>query len=435
MRRVSDEQKLINAASGLRDPLARRSFLKLATLAGAGIAAAPLLAACNRESAAMSGTIRSATGVDLQTGRISQQIYGLTNDYWNSWNAGYEAATKALQCNARQFYHDNDPAKQVGQLQTVKATGSRMLIGAPATAGIVPAMARTVQENQTYWVPSWELQPWLTPIDVGDFLVAHVTPPSEKIAYEVATELFRQIGNAGKVVHIAGLRGSTPDLYRSAGLARAVAENPGIELVGGLYGEWDREKSRSVMLNMVTAYPDMVAVFAQSDAQANGVLSVLEERNMRHVKVSGIDGNKENLQKIMTGPNMAVTHMSVPPHLAAYSAVAVFDALNGWKPALPERMMYQESTLITRENAEAAYDKVYRGRLPYDVAKMSRTLNPRDWDPQNLMIPIDPELHWRGLDKAGRSLNGAYSEPGFKAEFNRVAAEYADRYRSGPFKS
>ncbi len=51
------------------------------------------------------------------------------------------------------------------------------------------------------------------------------------------------------------------------------------------------------------------------------------------------------------------------------------------------------------------------------------------------MIPIDPELHWRGLDKAGRSLNGAYSEPGFNTEFRRVAADYADRYRSGPFKS
>lgn len=434
MARVSDEQKLLNAAVAFRDPVARRSFLKLATAAGAGIAAAPILAACARDNGVRPGTITSATGVDLQTGLLSQQIAALTNDYWISWNQGVDAAAKGLHCPSRTFFHGNDPAKLVAQLQTVKAVGSRMLIGSPASAGIVPAVARTVQENQTYWAPSWEMQPWFTPSDAGDYLVTYVTPPSSQIAYEVATELFRQIGGEGKVVHVAGFRGSTPDDQRNAGLARAVAENPGIELVGGLPGDWDRETSRKVMLNMVTAYPDMKAVFAQNDTEANGVISVLEERGMSHVKVSGIDGNKETFDKILRGPNMVVTHMSVPPHLSAYTAVAVFDALNGWKPSLPERMMYQMSALITKENAEYAYDKVYGGTLPYDIPRMSRTISPHDWDPQNLMRPIDPEVHWQGVPTEGRTLNEAYRQPTFRAEFDRVTAEYEEHFQSGPFK-
>jgi ribose transport system substrate-binding protein len=71
--------------------------------------------------------------------------------------------------------------------------------------------------------------------------------------------------------------------------------------------------------------------------------------------------------------------------------------------------------------------------LPFDWVKMSRSLNPDSWDPQNNIYPIDPATHWgdaEGKDK----LNAAYADAGWKAEFDRVTKLYADHYKSGPFK-
>ncbi|WP_432855098.1 sugar ABC transporter substrate-binding protein [Amycolatopsis sp. CA-161197] len=432
MAYVSDEQRLIDTAAHM-GPVRRRFFLKLATAAGAGIAAAPLLAACNRDGAT-GGAIESVRGAKLTSGTLTQQTPPLTNDYWNSWNRGYEVAVNALKCSANSYVNGSDPTKQLSQIETVASTGGKMLIGAPVSEAIIPAMGKRCQAAKIHWLHAWESAPWLTPVDVGDYVVGYVVPPSERAAYEVAKELFRQIGNEGQVVHIAGLKGASADYQRTAGLTRAAAETPGIEIVGGLDGGFDREKSRAVMLNLAGKYPGMKAVFAQSDAEANGVLSVLEERGMKDVKVSGVDGNAEALQKIAQGSNLVVTHLAVPPYLACYSAVTVFDAMNGWKPALPERMMFQGSTLVTRENAQEAYDKVYGSKFPYDVVKMSRTIHPDDWDPQEEMNPIDPNELWAGREKNGRELNTVYAGADFKRQFEEVKALYASHYKSGPFK-
>jgi ribose transport system substrate-binding protein len=64
---------------------------------------------------------------------------------------------------------------------------------------------------------------------------------------------------------------------------------------------------------------------------------------------------------------------------------------------------------------------------------MSRTLHPTDWDPQNNIVPIDPQAHW-GADPTDKGkLNQAYAEAGWKSEYDEVTKLYADHYKTGPF--
>jgi ribose transport system substrate-binding protein len=308
-----------------------------------------------------------------------------------------------------------------------------MLINTVVAAGEVPMVSRICQENQVYYAALWEIPNWFTPSDTGDYFVSYMTANSVEAGYQVGKALFESIGGEGEVVHIKGLATPTDDA-RTAGMMKAAAEYPGIKIVGGLRGDWVREKAREVMLSMVTAYPDMKGVFAQNDSMALGALSVLKERGLTDVKVAGIDGLSEGLQEVAKGGQFVATNTSLPPYQAGFAAVMLFDSLMGWKASLPERLMYTGSLTATAETAAGIDAKIYQSaEFPFDWAKMSRTLNPDSWDPQNNIYPIDPVTHWgdaEGKDK----LNAAYADAGWQAEFERVTKLYADHYKTGPFK-
>jgi ribose transport system substrate-binding protein len=417
--KVSTEARVAHAAANIRGELPRRVFLQLATAAGITLPAAMRL---------------GGAAAAAPKAKIAAQVATLANDYWAAWMRGFDATAVTLGLDSQQFIHNNDAAREIAQVRGLPASGTKMLVNTVAAAGELPEIARQCQEDRIYYGALWEIPAWFTPPDVGDYFVAYMTAHSEQAGYEVAKALFASIGGEGTVVHIKGLATPTDDA-RTAGLMRAAKDAPGIRIVGGLRGDWVREGARKVMLSMVTAHPDMKAVFAQNDSMALGALSVLQERGMTGVKVSGIDGLSQGLQEVAKGGQFVATQTSLPPYQAGFATVLLFDALAGWKPKLPERMLYTGSILATAANAADIDRRIYQSSsLPFDWKKMSRTLNPADWDPQNAILPIDPDMHWAAYD--GRSkLNPAYEAARNAGEFAAVATLYADHYKSGPFRT
>ncbi|OCW56009.1 hypothetical protein AWJ14_12380 [Hoeflea olei] len=400
--------------------LQRRVFLKLAGIAGISLAATPALTRMAQAAA---------------RGKIANQVSTPANDYWNVWTQAFNRAATALDLDAQELFHQNDTARQLSQVRSLPANGASMLIGCVNPAGSLPMVAKYCQENRIHYVPSWEAPAWFTPPDVGDYFVSFVTPNSVEGAYEVAKALFDSVGGEGKIVHIAGLATPT-DTYRTAGLMQAAKEYPGIEIVGGLRADWDRQKARDVMLSMITAHPDMKGVFAQNDNMALGVISVLRERGLADIKVSGVDGLPEGLQEVAKGEHMVATHTSLPPYGAGFTTVLAFDAMNGWKPTLGERLLFTGSALATPDNAGGIAAAIYgEGDDPFDWALMSRTLNPDKWDPQNKITAIDPEVFWGPFPDNRDQLNPAYKGAAAAGVFADVDALYAEHYKTGPVKS
>jgi ribose transport system substrate-binding protein len=418
---MSTEESIVRYSRRINDPVSRRVFMKLAATAGIALPASATLPLFGQAAYAAS------------PGKAATQVATLANDYWAAFIKGFKATTAALKIDDQEMYHDNDAAREISQIRGLPTSGVNMLINTVVAAGEVPMIARLCQENKVYYSTIWEIPAWYTPSDVGDYFVAYMTANSTQAGYEVAKELFKSIGGEGKVVHIKGLATPTDDA-RTAGVMKAAKEFPGIKLVGDLRGDWVREKARTVMLSMVTAHPDMKAVFGQNDSMALGALSVLKERGLTNVKVAGIDGLSEGLQEVAKGGQFVATNTSMGPYQAGFAAVLLFDALGGWKPRLPERLIYTGSLTATAENAAAIDAKIYQGKdLPFDWVKMSRTLHPTDWDPQNKIVPIDPQAHW-GADPTDKAkLNKAYADAGWQGELDAVTKLYADHYKSGPF--
>ncbi len=416
----STEAQIVRAGNSISDPFSRRVFMQLAAAAGiTGAISLPSLGGAQAQTAS--------------TGKIIYQI-DVLHSYWVEWVKGFDAVTRTLGLDSAQMLHGSDPARQISQVRSAPQQGAQMFIGLPFPDGAVPQMARVLQDAGIFYSNIWEHPAWFSPLDVGDFYVQYSTPNSVLAGYEVAKVLFERIGGEGKVVHIWGLPTPT-DAFRTAGVLKAAAEYPGIELVGNVRTQWDRESGRNAMLSMITAHPDLKGVMAQNDSIAEGVLAVLNERGMRDIPVVGVDGLPDGLRSVLAG-QMLATHSSLPAYQAAFMVTSVFDALNGWQPSVPERMMYTESALITADNAQDYLDKLYGADgAMYDWTKMSRTLNPETWDPQAVIEPIDPDVHFALFPENRDRLNPAYAEAKASGEFERVARLYEEHYRTGPFKA
>ena len=362
---MSTEEKIVRTALGIQNPVTRRVFMQLAAQAGIAIPAASTLPLLGGSAWAAEPTPKAATIVAT-----------LANDYWAAFIKGFKATAASLKFDTQELYHDNDAARQLAQVRGLPTSGVNMLINTVVAAGEVPMVAKICQENKIFYSALWEIPAWFTPPDVGDFFVTYSTPNSVQGTYEVAKELFKSIGGEGVVVHVKGLATPTDDA-RTAGVMKAAKEFPGIKIVGDLRGDWVREKARQVMLSMVTAHPDLKAVFAQNDSMALGVLSVLKERGLTNVKVAGIDGIPEALQEVAKGGQYVATNTSLPPYQAGFLAVLLFDCLRGYKPKLPERLLYTGAVTATAANAASILEKIYQAKeLPFDWVKMSRTLHP-----------------------------------------------------------
>lgn len=114
--------------------------------------------------------------------------------------------------------------------------------------------------------------------------------------------------------------------------------------------------------------------------------------------------------------------------------VRAFDAANGVKFSAPERMMWTGGLVIDKTNVDAYRAKFYGEKLDIDFTKMSKFLHPDDWDPGNVLTPIDMDKMWEGQKKpSGFAYPAPYKAAKDSGEFDRVAQEYKARVKNPIF--
>jgi len=71
---------------------------------------------------------------------------------------------------------------------------------------------------------------------------------------------------------------------------------------------------------------------------------------------------------------------------------------------------------------------------PFDYKLMSKVLHPNDWDPQDLITPLDMDAEWGGIAKpADFKYPQAYLDAKKSGEMEKVAAEYKSHYKIDMF--
>ena len=167
------------------------------------------------------------------------------------------------------------------------------------------------------------------------------------VGYTAAGALIRGLGGKGGIVALDGTPTAPTARDRTIGLKRAVAENPGIELLGSRVGYLMAPPARTAMAELLKDHPHIDGVWCANDVMAFGALEALADAG-RTAKVVGVNGLPAAIEHIEAGRMLASVDFSAF-NIAAIATRAALRHLTG-QPVPPEIMVPAE--LIDRSNCQ-----------------------------------------------------------------------------------
>lgn len=117
---------------------------------------------------------------------------------------------------------------------------------------------------------------------------------------KAAHELARLLDGEGTCIIVRVDPGSESTNQREKGFEDTIAaEYPNVKIIDSQYGYSDREKSRAVTEDMLTAHPDVDAVFGPNESSTFGALLALQARQLAGKKVFvGFDSSDELVEAL-----------------------------------------------------------------------------------------------------------------------------------------
>lgn len=182
----------------------------------------------------------------------------------------------------------------------------------------------------------------------GD-LATYIATDSVKAAYELCTWMFEQIGGKGEIAILHGVLGSTAEIQRTEGCEKALAENPDIKVVAEETANWDETEAFKATQNILTAHPELDAVFGESDAMSLGASKAAKDAGKEIFSV-GIDGFPTMFDAVASGLTQAT--MAQQPYMMGQLAVRNAIAfMEGEGDDIPQEQ-YQDTILINSETVK-----------------------------------------------------------------------------------
>ena len=197
---------------------------------------------------------------------------------------------------------DRDPGKQISDFQNLISLGARgIIVIATDSEAIIPALKYA--EDKSVPVVSLDIGP------NGGKLAMIVRANNYKMGEDACMATGKALGGKGSALSLMGDLATINGRDRSAGYRDCLAKNfPDIKLIEKpTY--WKSDVATSVTQTVVTATPDLGAIFMQTDAgMISGVVNVLKSAGKLkqvgepgHVFLVGIDGAPQALQAIRDG--------------------------------------------------------------------------------------------------------------------------------------
>lgn len=119
---------------------------------------------------------------------------------------------------------------------------------------------------------------------------AHVATDSVNTSYAAGETMCEALDGKGKVLMVLGNPIHAPTELRAKGFKNAIAEKcPDVEIVGEQVANWSPDEAQTVVINTVTAVPDLAGIYAENDTMGQGVVAALEQLNRMDIKAVTYD--------------------------------------------------------------------------------------------------------------------------------------------------
>jgi ribose transport system substrate-binding protein len=262
--------------------------------------------------------------------------------FFNQMNEGAQAAADAAGVNLVIFNANNDPAAQNSAIETYIQQGvDGIAVVAIDVNGIMPA----VEQAAAAGIPVVAIDAIL-PED-GPHL-AQIGVDNAAAAADLAA-FFNEYAastGAGKL-GIVGALNSFIQNVRKDGFEGALADD--VTIAGTVDGQNVQDTALSAAENLMTANPDMTAIYATGEPALLGAVAAVESQGRQgDVKVFGWDLTPSAIAGIDSGYVVAVIQQD-PAGMGAAAVEALVTITNG---GTVERNISVPVTIVTKENVD-----------------------------------------------------------------------------------
>jgi len=264
--------------------------------------------------------------------------------FWRYVMKGIEAVAKTNGATLTAFDSHNSAQTQLQNTQDAIARGVDGILLSPVDSSTAPAVLATAARAK---VPVVIADIGTTE---GDYL-SFVTSQNEEGAYQTGKATAEKLKAKGwtnspfgmVTISLARKNGQ----LRTNGFRRAMAE-VGMKEVGlQQMQSYTADETFRFVQDMVTAHPDMRALYVESDIQTIGALRALQAaRHTEDILLAGFDGVPEFVGLLEKGA-IAAAGMQQPYLLGETAARAMFDSLGG---KAPEKDIQIPVLIVTPDN-------------------------------------------------------------------------------------
>lgn len=185
----------------------------------------------------------------------------------------------------------NDPSKELGNVEDLLIRGVDVLLINPTDSDAVASSVRAANRNKTPVVT-------LDRAANKGKVVAHVASDNVLGGEMAGKYIVEKLNGAGKVVELEGISRTTAARDRGAGFNKAVEGK--LEVVARQAADFDRTRGLNVMENILQAQPEIDAVFAHNDEMALGALKTIEASG-KNIIVVGFDATDDAVASVKEG--------------------------------------------------------------------------------------------------------------------------------------
>ncbi|MDG6231545.1 ribose ABC transporter substrate-binding protein RbsB [Glaesserella parasuis] len=265
------------------------------------------------------GFVFSTSAMAKET--IALAISTLDNPFFVTLKEGAEKKAKELGYNLVVLDSQNDPAKELSNVEDVTVRGAKVLLINPTDSEAVGTAVAVANKKN---IPVITLDRGANKGNV----VSHIASDNVAGGKMAGDFIAEKIGKNAKVIQLEGIAGTSAARERGEGFKQAIEANQ-FELLASQPADFDRTKGLNVMENLLASHGSAKAVFAQNDEMALGALRAIRASG-KNILVVGFDGTDDAV-KAVNGGQLAATIAQQPEKIGELGVEVADKVLKGEK--------------------------------------------------------------------------------------------------------
>ncbi|MEH0833513.1 ribose ABC transporter substrate-binding protein RbsB [Pectobacterium cacticida] len=268
---------------------------------------------------ALSATISTNA---LAKDTVALVVSTLNNPFFVSMKEGAQKEADKLGYELIVLDSQNNPAKELANVQDLTVRGTKVLLINPTDSDAVGNAIKMANQAKIPVIT-------LDRVASSGEVVSHVASDNAFGGKVAGDFIAKKLGEGAKVIQLEGIAGTSAARERGAGFMKS-AEKHKFAMLASQPADFDRTKGLNVMQNLLTAHPDVQAVFAQNDEMALGALRALQTAGKTDVLVVGFDGTQDGVKAVESG-KLAATVAQRPDQIGVIGIETAAKVLKGEK--------------------------------------------------------------------------------------------------------